>query len=173
MNVLWLQLVDLCPPWLRFWIFHSSSRLLQGRYPRIFLCSKCNCMPDNWPYLVFGVLRSNLLSNVTVFHHRYLLSSDSYRSWGNAMEGRGGSGWVLRRGSSPEGGEHGTGSPRQWSWHWACWGSRNTWTTQTVCSLGGPMWSQELDSMIVPTQDILRFYEYTVDTVMSADLFQF
>lgn len=27
------------------------------------------------------------------------------------MEGRGGSGWVLRRGSSPEGGEHGTGSP--------------------------------------------------------------
>lgn len=28
---------------------------------------------------------------------------------------RGGSGWVLGKGSSPEGGGHGTGSPGQWS----------------------------------------------------------
>lgn len=38
-------------------------------------------------------------------------------------------GWISGKGSSPEGGGHGTVFPGQWLWLWTCWSSRNIWTT--------------------------------------------
>ena len=43
---------------------------------------------------------------------------DSDRARGNGMElCQGCADWVSGKGSSPEGGGHGTGCPGQWSWH--------------------------------------------------------
>jgi len=87
------------------------------------------------------------------------------REWHGGESGEGQLG--VRERSSPEDGGHGTGFPGQWAWPQVpefkeCLDSV---LRHKVWSLGGPVRSQELDSMIssrcgsLHTQDILWFYD--------------
>lgn len=83
-------------------------------------------------------------------------------AWRCAREG---SGWVWGKGSAPESGRHGTGCPGQWSWPRAARAQGHR-----VWVLGGPVWSQELDSTIPVGLFQVRIscdYKLTFDKVIS------
>ena len=84
---------------------------------------------------------------------------------------KGGSGWIL--GSSPWGWlDTGSGFPGKWSWQQTCWSPRIWASLSGFGFLDRPMWSQELNSVILmgPFQfrilsDTLILGTYNVSTI--------